>query len=133
MGNIIMPAGFNALNEEEMMYIAGGDTVEQQLNDFYSSFGAFGAVAIGLWVPLEIADLLWGLDTVHQGIRKNRREGKTGEIISNGIDYTVKYASRNAWNTLLTVYTAANLTVFFPLTIYSCLTALYMPIGSNQN
>lgn len=116
--DMMMPANYNALSEEELTYLCGGDG-----NDFLAGMGVpllvVGAVSIG--------NMVWAISNTREWIKDNKRTDgdpatNVANLVLDGIDDTIAYASKSVWKSIVTVYTASNLATWWPVTAIAWLT-----------
>ena len=99
---LMLPANYNVMNEEEMTYTSGGD-----------GFTAPFAVGWTIGAVISVANLIWGLDQTRTWIKNNK---KNGENITD-------LAAKGIGNAIVGVYTALNLTGWWPVTAIAWVTA----------
>ena len=96
---LMLPANYNVMNEEEMTYTSGGD-----------GFTAPFAVGWTIGAVISVANLIWGLDQTRTWIKNNKKNGENITDLSIG-------------NAIVGVYTALNLTGWWPVTAIAWVTA----------
>jgi len=116
--DMMMPANYNALSEEELTYTCGGDG-----GDFLAGMGLPLLVA----AALSVGNLTWALSGTREWIKANKKtEGDPATNVANlvldGVDAAVAYAGKSVWNSIVTVYTTSNLAVWWPVTAIAWLT-----------
>lgn len=109
---MMMPAGYTAVSDEEMTYLCGGDG-----NSFLSNMGVPFAV-VG---ALSVANMIWGVSRTRTWIQQHRKTSgdkvqNTAELVVNGIDSGIDYASKSIWKAVVSVYTFSNLLTWWPVT-----------------
>lgn len=109
---MMMPASYNALNEEEMTYTCGG------ASDVGTVVAAVAGLAVG---ALSLYNYVWGLNESRKWLKKN----KTGNVFttaSKALDATVDYMGTSVLNTIRGIYTAMQFTSLWPVTAVAWLT-----------
>ena len=117
---IRLPVSYNVINDEEMTYTCGGASVAD------SALIAMGASSVVVGA-VSIVNLVWALGSTRSWISKNKGSNKTAtdvlSLSAKGVDAVANYASKSAWNAIVTVYSAANLAAWWPVTAVAWLTA----------
>lgn len=107
---LMLPANYNVMNEEEMTYTYGGEGAP-------SAFGIVGAV-------ISVANLIWGLDQTRTWIKNNKKNGENiTDLAAKGINAAADYMGKSIGNAIVGVYTALNLTGWWPVTAIAWVTA----------
>ncbi|MGN0707613.1 MAG: hypothetical protein ACI4JC_06390 [Faecalibacterium sp.] len=115
---MMMPANYNVMSEDEMTYTQGGAAVDT-LAVSYALFGIAGSV-------LSIGNLIWSVGVTRDWISKNKSGTSVDALINlagKGVNDVANYASKSLWNAVVTVYTAINMTGWWPITAIAWLTA----------
>lgn len=117
---LLLPSSCTMMDEQELTYTSGGS----DLGDYITALST-PAMVMGI---LSVANLVWGISTTRNWIKKNKRA--TGDatedvvlLAIDGIDATIAYASKSVWNAVVTVYTAMNLTTWWPVTAMAWISA----------
>lgn len=117
---IRLPVSYNVINDEEMTYTCGGANVAD------SALIAMGASSVVVGA-ISIVNLVWALGSTRSWISKNKGSNKTAtdvlSLSAKGVDAVANYASKSVWNAIVTVYSAANLVTWWPVTAVAWLTA----------
>ena len=100
---LMLPANYNVMNEEEMTYTSGGD-----------GFTAPFAVGWTIGAVISVANLIWGLDQTGENIT---------DLAAKGINAAADYMGKSIGNAIVGVYTALNLTGWWPVTAIAWVTA----------
>lgn len=117
---LTLPASCSLMDEQELTYTAGGSDI----SDFFAALGV-PSLVMGV---ISVANLVWGVSNTRSWIQKNKKT--TGDsttdavtLAIDGIDATIAYASKSVWNAVVTVYTAMNLTTWWPVTAIAWMSA----------
>ena len=103
---LMLPANYNVMNEEEMTYTSGGD-----------GFTAPFAVGWTIGAVISVANLIWGLDQTRTWIKNNKKNGENiTDLAAKGINAAADYMGKSIGNAIVGVYTALNLTGWWPVT-----------------
>lgn len=120
---MMMPAAYNVLNEEEMLYTEGG-------KDFSISNKVLAAIGIPTAIigVISLVDAVWGVAVTRSWITKNKKStgnvaSDTADTAGRGIEAAVNYASKSILNAAISVVTASNMIVWWPITAIGWLTA----------
>ena len=90
---LMLPANYNVMNEEEMTYTSGGD---------------------GFTAP----------DQTRTWIKNNKKNGENiTDLAAKGINAAADYMGKSIGNAIVGVYTALNLTGWWPVTAIAWVTA----------
>lgn len=108
---MMMPAKYDAVPEEEMVYTCGGELI----------------VPLAIAGALSVGNLVWGVSHTRTWLQANKKtEGdevqNAAELLINGIDSAIAYAGNSIWKAIVSVYTAANLALWWPVTAIAWLT-----------
>lgn len=110
---LMLPANYNVMNEEEMTYTSGGD-----------GFTAPFAVGWTIGAVISVANLIWGLDQTRTWIKNNKKNGENiTDLAAKGINAAADYMGKSIGNAIVGVYTALNLTGWWPVTAIAWVTA----------
>ena len=110
---LMMPANYNVMNEEEMTYTCGG---ADSSAPFWIGW-SIGAV-------VSVANLIWGLDQTRTWIKNNKKSGENVvDLAAKGVDAAADYMGKSIGNAIVGVYTALNLTSWWPVTAIAWVTA----------
>ena len=102
---LMLPANYNVMNEEEMTYTSGGD-----------GFTAPFAVGWTIGAVISVANLIWGLDQTRTWIKNNKKNGENiTDLAAKGINAAADYMGKSIGNAIVGVYTALNLTGWWPV------------------
>lgn len=110
---LMLPANYNVMNEEEMTYTCGGA-------DTSTPFW----IGWGIGTVISVANLIWGLDQTRSWIKSNKKDGQNvTDLAAKGIDAAANYMGKSIGNAIVGVYTALNLTSWWPVTAIAWVTA----------
>ena len=90
---------------------------ERRRNDLYQRRRRIGAV-------ISVANLIWGLDQTRTWIKNNKKNGENiTDLAAKGINAAADYMGKSIGNAIVGVYTALNLTGWWPVTAIAWVTA----------
>lgn len=115
---MMMPANYNVMNDEEMTYTHGGAASDAVI----IGYGLIGTAA----TILSIGNLIWSVGVTRDWIAKNKKDTSVEGLVNlagKGVSDVANYASKSLWNAVVTVYTAINMTGWWPVTAIAWLTA----------
>ena len=118
---MMMPANYNVMNDEEMTYTYGGAGLT--LADTVS---VTSGVIMLAGTILSIGNLIWGIGVTRDWIGKNKKDTSVEGLVNlagKGVSAVANYASKSLWDAAVTVYTAINMTGWWPVTAIALLTA----------
>lgn len=96
-----------------MTYTNGGD-----------GFTAPFAVGWTIGAVISVANLIWGLDQTRTWIKNNKKNGENiTDLAAKGINAAADYMGKSIGNAIVGVYTALNLTGWWPVTAIAWVTA----------
>ena len=110
---LMLPANYNVMNEAELTDPSGGD-----------GFTAPFAVGWTIGAVISVANLIWGLDQTRTWIKNNKKNGENiTDLAAKGINAAADYMGKSIGNAIVGVYTALNLTGWWPVTAIAWVTA----------
>ena len=120
---LMLPANYNVMNEEEMTYTEGGANLLQAVCAV-AGFTAPFAVGWTIGAVISVANLIWGLDQTRTWIKNNKKNGENiTDLAAKGINAAADYMGKSIGNAIVGVYTALNLTGWWPVTAIAWVTA----------
>ena len=95
---------------------------------FITKLGAFPvdrfAVGWTIGAVISVANLIWGLDQTRTWIKNNKKNGENiTDLAAKGINAAADYMGKSIGNAIVGVYTALNLTGWWPVTAIAWVTA----------
>ncbi|MGN0662488.1 MAG: hypothetical protein ACI4LE_05010 [Faecalibacterium sp.] len=118
---MMMPANYNVMNDEEMTYTYGGAGLT-----FADAVSVSSGVIMLAGAVLSIGNLIWGVGVTRDWIGKNKKDTSVESLVNlagKGVSDVANYASKSLWNAVVSVYTAINMTQWWPVTAIAWLTA----------
>ena len=113
---MMMPASYNVLSNEEMTYTEGG-AGEEAIVTAWAAYGTGYAIGAFVGAAISLGNMIWGVSKTTEWVKKEKAQGASfSEIVSKGADATFNYMGKSIWNSIVGVYTAVNLTVWWPVT-----------------